>query len=419
MTEHRRRGALRARRHRAPGREQPRPARHPRQQHVRRLLRGRRARRRAVLPRPLQPRSRRGAQGSQRHDLRPRRRRRRRQSRRRRKPAFSRCREVSLQGGMYGNKRFTTDFDQPLSEKVAFRLNGMYEDSDSFRDCRRPETLRRHADPDVRAEQPDQDHRELRIPARHARRRSRHHVVSRPAGRCRSLDLLRQPRRQPRRRRREPGFVDDRAPGRRAHHPQPHVDRQLRSRVSELRAGRGHGGPEPGDADRLQQRHDADEPVQPDRPHLRRRRPGAIRHTLLAGAEVGRQLTDNFRNTGFFNNTATSILVPYRRRRRSPRRSRSARARPTPTITSGPTWPPPTCRIRSSCRRTCSSSAVCASIGSTCSITTIARAITLGASRQSRCRRAPASSSSRSRRSRSTAATASPICRAPAISSRR
>jgi catecholate siderophore receptor len=38
---------------------------------------------------------------------------------------------------------------------------------------------------------------------------------------------------------------------------------------------------------------------------------GQIRHTLLTGAEFGRQLTDNFRNTGFFNNTATSILVPY------------------------------------------------------------------------------------------------------------
>src|SRR5262249_41028179 len=29
------------------------------------------------------------------------------------------------------------------------------------------------------------------------------------------------------------------------------------------------------------------------------------------GAEFGHQLTDNFRNTGFFNNTATSILVPF------------------------------------------------------------------------------------------------------------
>ena len=42
---------------------------------------------------------------------------------------------------------------------------------------------------------------------------------------------------------------------------------------------------------------------------------GPVRHTLLAGAEFGRQLTDNFRNTGFFNNTATSILVPFATRR--------------------------------------------------------------------------------------------------------
>ncbi len=38
---------------------------------------------------------------------------------------------------------------------------------------------------------------------------------------------------------------------------------------------------------------------------------GTVRHTLLAGVEAGRQLTDNFRNTGFFNNTATSISIPF------------------------------------------------------------------------------------------------------------
>ncbi|RPH53360.1 MAG: TonB-dependent receptor, partial [Lysobacterales bacterium] len=34
---------------------------------------------------------------------------------------------------------------------------------------------------------------------------------------------------------------------------------------------------------------------------------GGMRHTLLAGAEFGRQRSDNFRNTGFFNDTATSF----------------------------------------------------------------------------------------------------------------
>jgi catecholate siderophore receptor len=37
---------------------------------------------------------------------------------------------------------------------------------------------------------------------------------------------------------------------------------------------------------------------------------GAIKHKLLVGAELGQQDTDNFRNTGFFNNTATSVTVP-------------------------------------------------------------------------------------------------------------
>jgi catecholate siderophore receptor len=38
---------------------------------------------------------------------------------------------------------------------------------------------------------------------------------------------------------------------------------------------------------------------------------GSIRHTLLVGTEFGRQLTDNFRNTGYFGNVDTSIQVPY------------------------------------------------------------------------------------------------------------
>jgi len=32
---------------------------------------------------------------------------------------------------------------------------------------------------------------------------------------------------------------------------------------------------------------------------------------LLGGLELGTQRTDNFRNTGFFNNAATSLVVPY------------------------------------------------------------------------------------------------------------
>lgn len=46
---------------------------------------------------------------------------------------FYPVREITLQGGTFNNKRFTTDFGHHLTDKVAFRLNGMYENSDSFR----------------------------------------------------------------------------------------------------------------------------------------------------------------------------------------------------------------------------------------------------------------------------------------------
>ena len=47
---------------------------------------------------------------------------------------FTSLREITLQGGSFGNKRFSGDFDQPLGNRVALRLNGLYENSGSFRD---------------------------------------------------------------------------------------------------------------------------------------------------------------------------------------------------------------------------------------------------------------------------------------------
>jgi catecholate siderophore receptor len=38
---------------------------------------------------------------------------------------------------------------------------------------------------------------------------------------------------------------------------------------------------------------------------------GGVRHTLLLGAEVSRQRTEQVRNTGYYNNTATSFSVPF------------------------------------------------------------------------------------------------------------
>ncbi|AMN48007.1 TonB-dependent receptor [Steroidobacter denitrificans] len=43
-------------------------------------------------------------------------------------------RALTLQGGSNSNKRITLDAGQGLNESVAFRVNGLYEDSDSYRD---------------------------------------------------------------------------------------------------------------------------------------------------------------------------------------------------------------------------------------------------------------------------------------------
>jgi catecholate siderophore receptor len=39
-------------------------------------------------------------------------------------------------------------------------------------------------------------------------------------------------------------------------------------------------------------------------------RTGSVRHTLLIGAEVGRQITDNLRKIGYFNDASTAVSVP-------------------------------------------------------------------------------------------------------------
>ena len=132
--------------HRAPGREQPRPGHHPRQQLVGRLLRRRRARRRAVLPRPLQPRSRRGAEGPERDDLRPRRRRRRGQPRDQGGRLHAAARSHAA-----GRHRTATSASPPIStsrssDKVAVPPERHVRELRQLPRQRRPRALRHQAD---------------------------------------------------------------------------------------------------------------------------------------------------------------------------------------------------------------------------------------------------------------------------------
>src|SRR6185436_8318449 len=48
--------------------------------------------------------------------------------------AFGAAREVTLQGSSFDGKRVTADVDQQLSDALALRVNGVVEDSGSFRD---------------------------------------------------------------------------------------------------------------------------------------------------------------------------------------------------------------------------------------------------------------------------------------------
>jgi len=46
---------------------------------------------------------------------------------------FLRTGEAMLQAGSYGNRRFSADLNQPLTSALALRVNGVFEDADSFR----------------------------------------------------------------------------------------------------------------------------------------------------------------------------------------------------------------------------------------------------------------------------------------------
>ena len=54
---------------------------------------------------------------------------------------------------------------------------------------------------------------------------------------------------------------------------------------------------------------------------------GGVGHTVLAGVELGRQVSHNLRNTGFFDNVATTVTAPLA----SPTISRAVTYRPGET----------------------------------------------------------------------------------------
>lgn len=221
---------------------------------------------------------------------------------------FTSSREFAIQGGSFHDKRFTTDLNQKLSDKVAVRLSGLYERSGSFRDFVNLErygvspTATFAIGPNTSAKVSFEHFHDGRVADRGI-----------PSYLGKPVDI--------------PistffGNPND---------SRVRADVNLFSASFDHQVGKLniHNRTTFGDYDRFYQNYVAGA-VTADKSkaaltaynNATKRRnvfnqtdlnyffnTGNIKHNILGGVELGRQLTDNFRNTGFFNNTATSIQV--------------------------------------------------------------------------------------------------------------
>jgi len=223
---------------------------------------------------------------------------------------FAPSREVSVQGGMFGNRRVAAGVNEALTESVALRVDGMFENSNSFRDhvsldrggITPTATIRAGANTTVT----------LRYEYLNDTRTADRGITS-YQGRPANVD--------PETFYGNPDLSDVRA------------NVNVASGTVEHRAGafviRNHTTI--GNYDRFYQNFvpgaastDGTRVTLTAYNNATNRTnvfnqtdltsvvaTGRLRHTFLVGAEIGHQLTDNFRNTGFFNDTATSLLVPF------------------------------------------------------------------------------------------------------------
>jgi catecholate siderophore receptor len=224
--------------------------------------------------------------------------------------AFVPVREFTLQGGAYGHRRIAGDFDQPLSDTVAFRLNGMYENSDSFRDH---VDLERYAFNPTLTLAPRPGTR-ITLGYEHLNdRRVADRGITSFQGRPADVDVS--------------TYYGDPEDS----HVRARVD--LATATLEQKAGKLtiRNRTMFGSYDRFYQNY-VPGAVTPDKSRVALTAynnatvrdnlfnqtdvilpvaTGRVKQTLLAGFEVGRQSTDNFRNTGYFGGTATSISLPF------------------------------------------------------------------------------------------------------------
>ena len=223
---------------------------------------------------------------------------------------FAPLREVEVTGGTFGNTRLTADFNEPLSDRLAFRVNAIAQKADSFRDS--VSLQRSGIAPSMTFLAGSGTI--LTLGYEHFRdRRTADRGITSYNGRPADVRI--------------DTFYGD--PDR--SHVRADVD--LASLSIEHQAGRfsirnrtlfgaydrGYQNFVPGAASALKttvaltayNNATARTNVFNQLDASTRFTTGTVRHTFLAGAEMGRQMTDNRRNTGYFDDTATSISVPY------------------------------------------------------------------------------------------------------------
>jgi catecholate siderophore receptor len=227
-----------------------------------------------------------------------------------REAGFARTRELTFQGGSFRDKRFTVDMDQPFNSKIAGRLDGVFESADSFRDF---VYLRRYGiNPSLTITPDAKTGVTLSYEYFHDRRTADRGIPSfqgSPADTPIST-FFGDPNKS---------YVRARVDLASALLVRRIGGLTIRNRTLFGDYDRGYQNFVPGAVNAtktlvsLSAYNNATKRRnifnQMDLTYALST--GRIKHTLLAGTEVGRQLTDNFRNTGFFNNTATTIQVPY------------------------------------------------------------------------------------------------------------
>jgi catecholate siderophore receptor len=223
---------------------------------------------------------------------------------------FSPLGELYLQGGSFSNKRIAGDFGRPFNDKFAFRLNGMYENSGSFRNF--VELERYGINPTFTILPGKQTKITFGYEHFHDERQADRGITSfqgRPANV--PIETFY-------------GNPDDSDVRANVNILSGTVDHQVGKLNIRNRT-------QFGDYDRFYQNYvpGATNAAQTlvtlsaynnatSRRNLFNQTDltyavstGRIRHTLVGGVELGQQRTNNLRQTGFFNNTATSIQAPF------------------------------------------------------------------------------------------------------------